>query len=161
MLHPITSLVTGSPSHVDTNATENAGLPVGVMVNGSALRFSAPGGGPPVDITGVTVLTANNRATGCGPEAEGTACFLGSFGGSPVLTPSANIPWGARNIDLPEVTDLFVTAIPGDLEFIVLYVYLPGTAPVTMQGQSTTLSFVFAALQAPGGVDEIRPTTRS
>jgi len=27
-----------------------------------------------------------------------------------------------------------------------------------MQGQSTTLSYVFAAIQAPGGVDETRST---
>ena len=158
-LHPITSLVTGSAPDVDTNAPQNSGLPVGVMVSGAALQFTPPGVGTPIEVTGVPVLTANNRAAGCAPESEGAACFLGSFGGSPITTPSTNVPWGARSIDVPEVTTQVATAIPGGLEYVVMYVYLPGTAPTTMQGQSTTLSFVFAAIQAPGGVDETRPTT--
>jgi hypothetical protein len=110
----------------------------------------------------VPVLTANNRATGCAPASEGAACYLGSFGGSPITTPATTVPWGARAIDLPDVTTDIATptsAIPGSLEYVVLYVYLPGTAPAaTMQGQSTTLSYVFAAIQAPGGVDETRST---
>lgn len=161
-LHPIASLVTGTPPNVVTNAAQNAGLPVGVLVSGPSLQFvppSAPSGGSVIEVTGVPVLTANNRADGCAPESEGAACFIGSFGGVPITTPPTNVPWGARSIEVPEVTTQVATAIPGSLEYIVIYVYLPGTAPTTMQGQSTTLSFVFAAVQAPGGVDETRPAT--
>lgn len=160
-LVPITSLVTGQPSAVTTNNGQGAGLPEGVGVSGSSLQIPLAGG-TSVPITGVPVLTSNNRATGCAPVSEGAACYLGSFGGSPISTPATTVPWGARTIDLPDVTAEIATApsaIPGSLEYVVLYVYLPGTAPATMQGQSTTLSFVFAAVQAPGGVDEARPST--
>jgi hypothetical protein len=158
-LHPITSLVTGMPETVETNAPQSTGLPTGVMVSAEKLQFPRPAGGTSFDVSGVPVLTANNRATGCAPQSEGAACFLGSFGGNPIATPFTTVPWGVRMIDVPEVTDGIAVAIPGSLEYVVLYVYLPGTAPATMQGQSTTLSFVFAAIQAPGGVDEARPST--
>ncbi len=160
-LVPITSLVTGGPVAVATNNEGGVGLPVGVGVSGSSLQFPLSGG-TTVPVIGVPVLTANNRATGCAPASEGAACYLGSFGGSPITTPATTVPWGARVIDLPDVTTDIATptsAIPGSLEYVVLYVYLPGTAPAaTMQGQSTTLSYVFAAIQAPGGVDETRST---
>ena len=158
-LQPIPSLVTGAAPTIDISAPQTAGLPNGVLVSGAAIQFPVSGGGAKPEVFGVPVLTANNRATGCAAESEGASCFLGSFGGNPITTPSTTIPWGARTIDVPEVPAQIAAAIPGSLEYVVVCVYLPGTAPATMQGQSTTLSFVFAAIQAPGGVDETRPTT--
>lgn len=157
-LLPIASLVAGAASPVATNAAGGVGLPVGTAVNVAALRFPDAVGGGATEVTGVPVLTANNGASGCAPASEGAACYVGSFGGNPITTPPATVPWGARALDVPEVATGVATAIPGSLEYVVLYLYLPGTAPATMQGQSTTLSFVFAAVQPPGGVDEARPT---
>ncbi len=155
-LVPVVALVTGATPVVPTNAGGGAGLPVGVAVSGAALQFPVTGGGAAIEVTGVPVLTANNVATGCAPASETASCYLGSFGGSPVVTPGTAVPWGSRLLAIPEVASANATAIPGNLEYVVLYVYLPGSAPSTMQGQSTTLSFVFAAIQPPGGIDEVR-----
>jgi hypothetical protein len=64
----------------------------------------------------------------------------------------------AHSLSLPEVVLSKAAGIggAGDLEYLAIYTFLPGAAPALMQGQSSTLTFVFSVIQMPGGMDVVR-----
>ena len=145
---------------VQTNAPGGTGMPVGVMVSGTRLVF--PGISPVAAVTvpGVPVLTAQNGATGtvCERTLGEGGCYLGSFGPTGIETPATSLPYGSHSLSLPAVVSPNAAGIGGggDLEYLAIYTFLPGAAPALMQGQSSTLTFVFSVIQMPGGMDVVR-----
>jgi len=126
-----------------------------VLVSGSSLVF--PGSSP---VPGVPVLTAQNEASGtvCDRTLGEGGCYLGSFGPTGIETPATVLPYGSHSLSLPEVVLSKSAGIggAGDLEYLAIYTFLPGAAPALMQGQSSTLTFVFSVIQMPGGMDVVR-----
>ena len=150
-----TYMGSGVSTPIQTNAPGGAGMPVGVLVSGSSLVF--PGSSP---VPGVPVLTAQNEASGtvCDRTHGEGGCYLGSFGPTGIETPATVLPYGSHSLSLPEVVASNAAGIggAGDLEYLAIYTFLPGAAPALMQGQSSTLTFVFSVIQMPGGMDVVR-----
>lgn len=145
---------------VPTNASNGTGMPVGVMVSGADLLFPGINPAPAVTVPGVPVLTAQNGATGtvCERTVGEGGCYLGSFGPTGIETPATTLPYGSHRLSLPAVVSPNAAGIggTGDLEYLAIYTFLPGAAPALMQGQSSTLTFVFSVIQTPGGMDVVR-----
>lgn len=149
------------PSYMGTAVSTpvpTGGLPVGVMVSGTSLVFPGSGGQPAVTVAGVPVLTTQNGALGavCERTTGDGGCYLGSFGPAGIETPATTLPYASHNLALPGVTGSNATGIGGNLEYLAIYTFLPGAAPALMQGQSSTLTFVFSVIQVPGGMDVVR-----
>ncbi len=145
---------------VPTNSPSGAGVPIGVIVSGTNLVFPGSSSVPAVTVPGVPVLTAQNGAVGtvCERTIGEGGCYLGSFGTTGIETPSASLPYGSHSLSLPAVVSPNASGIggTGDLEYLAIYTFLPGAAPALMQGQSSTLTFVFSVIQVPGGLDVVR-----
>jgi len=154
-LIPIPSYMGGT---VTTEVPTTGGMPVGVTVSGTSLVFPGINPAPALTIPGVPVLTAQNNApdTVCEPALGEGGCYLGSFGPAGIETPATTLPYGTHTLSLPAVPTARATGIGGNLEYLAIYTFLPGGAPPLMQGQSSTLTFVFSVIQMPGGMDVVR-----
>jgi len=143
---------------VTTEIPTSVGMPVGVTVSGRNLVFPGISPAPAVTIAGVPVLTVQNNATEtvCERTLGEGGCYLGSFGPAGIETPATTLPYGSHSLSLPAVPTARATGLGGNLEYLAIYTFLPGAAPALMQGQSSTLTFVFSVIQVPGGLDVVR-----